>query len=106
MEKGDTPNTLLKLLKKISPSKLKSSLSFLHRHHVDRLKAYLYFCLDKKLELELVWRVCEALDIQEPDLSKGLRQSWEEDRDIIRVNIEALKLVGKVLQQNREMSLL
>jgi len=43
--------------------------------------------LEKRVELELVWRVSEALDIKEPDLSRGLRKAWEEDRDIIRVNI-------------------
>lgn len=77
LQKGDTPNILLKLLKKISPSKLKSSLSFLHRHHVDRLKIYLQFLLSKRFELELVWRVSEALEIKQPDLSRGLRQAWE-----------------------------
>lgn len=49
LEKGDTPNTLLGLLRKVSPSKLKSSLSFLHRHHVDRLKEYLHFMLDRRI---------------------------------------------------------
>lgn len=44
--------------------------------------------------MELVWRVCEGLDLKELDVGQGLRSQWEKDRDIIRVNAEALRLVS------------
>lgn len=64
VDNGDKPEILLKLLKEISPSKLKSSLSFLHRHHVERLTAYLRFYLERKIDLELVWRICDSLNLK------------------------------------------
>ncbi len=65
---------LLKLLKKIPPAKLKQSLSFLHRHHVDRLFKYMQYYFDRHIELELLWRVAECLDIRNTEFVDNLRK--------------------------------
>jgi hypothetical protein len=88
------------MIKKLSPANLKSTLSFLHASHVSKLEAYLRFSIREKREVELSWRIIEALD-KSSDLGRELRKEWEDFSKVLRVNRESLKILLKSLREEK-----
>ena len=72
LEQNEQPIFVLKLVKKVSPANLKSTLSFLHAAHVRKLEQYLRHLIKERCEVELCWRIVEALD-RSSDLGADLR---------------------------------
>ena len=100
MEQKEQPLTILKLLKKIPPSNLKSSLSFLHATHAHRLEAILSFFVKEGHELELCWRVLEAMQ-RGSELTKELRAAWRKLSVGLRAGNAALTLLQKALEEEK-----
>jgi hypothetical protein len=75
LEQKEQPVFLLKLLRKIPPANLKSSLSFLHATHRLKLQSILQFFIKEGHELELCWRVLEAME-EGSELTQALRSGW------------------------------
>ena len=88
---------MLKLLKKISPANLSSTLSFLHATHVQKLEQYVQFLVAEKHEVEMCWRIIEALG-NGSTLGKQLRGTWEGLSRQLRVNREGLKMLLRTLK--------
>nr|VVW87464.1 unnamed protein product [Nymphaea colorata] len=98
LENNEQPSFVLKLIKKVSPANLKSTLSFLHASHVNKLESYLRFSIKEKHEIELCWRIIEALD-KSSDLGQELRKEWEAFSKVLRVNRESLKILLRSLRE-------
>ena len=54
--------------------------------------------------LELVYRVCDALNLKDTNLSSKLRLAWEKDNALISTNVAAMKILLQSMQENRALS--
>ena len=54
--------------------------------------------------LELVYRVCDALNLKDTNLSNKLRLAWEKDNALISTNVAAMKILLQSMQENRALS--